>query len=103
MLNNLVKNAIQAIPDGKQGIVNISLVQQDHKAVITVADNGEGIPDELQEKVFFPNFTTKSSGMGLGLAMSKNIVEAAGGNLYFFTEKDKGTSFFVELPLLNDE
>lgn len=100
VLNNLVKNAIQAIPDGKQGIVNISLVQQDQKAVIMVADNGEGIPDELQEKVFFPNFTTKSSGMGLGLAMSKNIVEAAGGNLYFFTEKDKGTSFFVELPLI---
>jgi signal transduction histidine kinase len=100
VLNNLVKNAIQAIPDGKQGIVNISLAQQDQKAVITVADNGEGIPDELQEKVFFPNFTTKSSGMGLGLAMSKNIVEAAGGNLYFFTEKDKGTSFFVELPLI---
>lgn len=100
VLNNLVKNAIQAIPDGKQGIVNISLVLQDQKAVITVADNGDGIPDELQEKVFYPNFTTKSSGTGLGLAMSKNIVEAAGGNLYFFTEKDKGTSFIVELPLI---
>lgn len=102
VLNNLVKNAIQAIPDNRKGRIDISLCQRDDLAVIAVADNGDGIPENVREKVFYPNFTTKSSGTGLGLAMSKSIVEAAGGNLYFYTKTNEGTTFFVELPVLNE-
>ncbi len=99
VLNNLVKNAIQAIPDTRKGHLQIKLLRIGKKAQISVKDNGTGISEELQEKVFYPNFTTKNSGMGLGLAISKNIIDAAGGRIYFETEYGKGTTFFIELPL----
>jgi len=63
-----------------------------------VRDNGQGIPEAIRQKVFSPNFTTKSSGMGLGLAICRNIVQQAGGQIYFQTEELAGTTFFVELP-----
>ena len=66
---------------------------------ISVKDNGEGIAPETQERIFIPNFTTKSSGTGLGLAMCMGIVEQAHGQLWFETEQGKGTIFHVELPL----
>lgn len=99
VLNNLLTNASQAIPDDRQGRIRVALVANGNFAIVQVQDNGSGIPAELQEKVFQPNFTTKSSGTGLGLAMSKNIVEAAGGRIYFASEVGKGTTFFVELPI----
>ncbi|HZH99610.1 MAG TPA: HAMP domain-containing sensor histidine kinase, partial [Flavisolibacter sp.] len=71
----------------------------DEQIIIRIADNGEGIPDEMHDRIFTPNFTTKTSGTGLGLAMSKSIVEQAGGTIWFETEKGKGTTFFVQLPL----
>ncbi|MCB0547444.1 MAG: HAMP domain-containing protein [Phaeodactylibacter sp.] len=101
VLNNLLKNAQQAIPEGRHGQIIIQLYQHDGNSIIKVSDNGSGIPEEVQPKVFEPNFTTKSSGMGLGLAMCKGMVEAAGGRLYFKTSKDEGTDFFVELPGLS--
>jgi len=63
-----------------------------------VKDNGAGIPDDLREKIFVPNFTTKTSGMGLGLAMVKNIIETSNGKIWFETELEKGTVFYVSLP-----
>lgn len=99
VLNNLVKNAIQAIPDERRGRVLISLRREGEQAVIRVSDNGCGIPEERGAHVFVPNFTTKSSGTGLGLAMCKNIVESTGGRIYFESEIDEGTVFFVELPI----
>jgi signal transduction histidine kinase len=98
VLNNLLKNAIQAIPESEEGWVKISLSEQAGKALLSVQDNGTGIPEDIREKVFSPNFSTKTSGMGLGLAMCKNIVDAAGGRLWFETEMHRGTVFFVELP-----
>jgi signal transduction histidine kinase len=68
--------------------------------IITVTDNGSGISKDAQSQIFTPNFTTKSSGTGLGLSMSKGIVENAQGELWFETMVDKGTSFFVKLPLV---
>jgi signal transduction histidine kinase len=62
-------------------------------------DNGGGIPAELRSKIFTPNFTTKTSGTGLGLAMCKGIVEESKGNIWFQTSLGEGTTFFVELPL----
>lgn len=99
VINNLVKNALQAIPDGRNGQVAIDLKKEGEKAMLSVTDNGSGIPESLKEKVFFPNFTTKNSGMGLGLAMSRSIVNTAGGRIFFTTEENQGTTFYVELPI----
>ncbi len=101
-LNNLIKNAIQAIPETRLGIITVSLKKKDTMAIIEVRDNGVGIPEDKQKNVFVPNFTTKSSGTGLGLAITRNIVESAAGKIYFETEVDIGTSFFIELPIVNN-
>ncbi len=100
VFNNLIKNALQAIPDGRKGLVEIHLYRKDQLAIIKVSDNGTGIPLDKQEKVFVPNFTTKNSGTGLGLAISKNIIEAVDGSIYFQTEPNVGTDFFVEMPIV---
>ena len=101
VINNLLKNAIQAIPEDRKGQIKISLYQQENKAILKVVDNGTGIPPEIQEKVFSPNFSTKNSGTGLGLAICKSIIEGFKGDIYFETEMDKGTIFYVELPLMS--
>lgn len=100
IFSNLIKNALQAIPAGVHGIITISLTATFDKLLVTIKDNGAGIPEEIKPRMFTPNFTTKSSGMGLGLSIVKRYVETAGGNIWFESEKDKGTSFFIELPLL---
>jgi signal transduction histidine kinase len=100
VFNNLVKNAIQAIPSDQAGLVQILLRPKDSKtALVEIRDNGEGIPEERKGDIFVPNFTTKSSGSGIGLAMCKNIVKMAQGDIYFESQEGQGTSFFVELPL----
>jgi len=103
VLNNIVKNAIQAIPEHRAGMIMMSLSQVKNNAVITVTDNGTGIPADMREKVFTPNFTTKSSGTGLGLAISANMIESFNGRIYFETEEGKGTSFYIEIPLMRLE
>ena len=70
--------------------------------LIKIKDNGEGIPEHIQPEIFTPNFTTKTSGTGLGLAMCKRIVEQMNGLIWFETTIDEGTSFFVQLPLSTD-
>ncbi len=100
---NLVKNAIQAIPEEREGQIGIRLKTDEQTARVDVIDNGRGIPDELSDKLFQPNFTTKSSGMGMGLAIVKSIVENAGGSIRYETELGKGTTFVVELPLVSEE
>ncbi|MGX5819862.1 sensor histidine kinase [Chitinophaga lutea] len=101
LFTNLLQNAVQAIPEGREGHVAISMKEDgpDH-VLVEVIDNGSGIPTEVQPKIFVPNFTTKSSGTGLGLAMCKNIVELAGGEIWFKTSPGIGTTFFVRLPLV---
>jgi len=99
VLNNLLQNAHQAIPSGRRGSISMRLVSnQPHTWTIEVVDNGSGIPESIRDRVFTPNFTTKSSGMGLGLAMCKAIVEQAGGEITFTTTPDVGTLFSVTLP-----
>ncbi len=100
VLNNLINNAIQAIPQNRRGKIEIMLRSNDRIAQICVKDNGVGIPDELRNKVFLPNFTSKSSGTGLGLAMCQQIIENANGKIYFTTELNVGSQFFVEIPLM---
>ncbi len=96
VFNNLIKNAIQAIPAERKGKIDIRLTSGEKYWRVEVSDNGLGIPEELQDKLFVPYFTTKSTGTGLGLAMVKQIVEMHGGKIWF-ESKDEGTSFFVEI------
>lgn len=103
ILNNIVKNAIQAIPNERRGKIHISLYKEDNNAIIKVKDNGLGIPEEMRSKVFEPNFTTKSSGTGLGLAISANMLESCNGRLYFETVENRGTAFYIEIPMMRLE
>jgi signal transduction histidine kinase len=102
VFNNLINNAIQAIPDGRSGVVTVEVnLNGNNRYRIKIKDNGIGIPEDKKENIFRPNFTTKTGGTGLGLAMSKNIIESSGGKIWFETEVDQGTTFFIELPKLN--
>lgn len=98
VVTNLVKNAIQAMPNSEIPKIVISVGANNGDVVITVADNGSGVSEDNKDKVFEPKFTTKTSGMGLGLAMVKNIVETYKGSISFVSEKDKGTTFKVTFP-----
>jgi two-component system nitrogen regulation sensor histidine kinase NtrY len=99
VFNNLIRNAIQAVPAGTEPSVDIYAEVTDPVVRVMISDNGAGIPEELHERLFEPNFTTKSSGMGLGLAIVKKIMESSGGRVWFETRKGEGTSFFLEWPL----
>lgn len=96
VFNNLVKNAKQSIPEFREGLVEILVSEADEWITVAVKDNGSGIPAENQDKVFVPNFTTKSSGTGLGLAIVKQMVEGAGGSIWFETSEN-GSVFFVRI------
>lgn len=99
VVTNLVKNGIQAISeDSENPKIEVRVFNNDNNVNITVEDNGSGITDENKLKVFEPKFTTKTSGMGLGLAMVKNIVETYGGSITFSSEYKKGTIFIVTFP-----
>lgn len=100
VITNLVKNAIQAIPDEQENKKVEVLVYREGKEVkIVVKDNGKGINEENQSRIFEPKFTTKTSGMGLGLAIIKNIIENYNGTITFETETNKGTTFYVSFPI----
>jgi signal transduction histidine kinase len=96
--NNLLKNAIEASPPGRYGIIEINYLITSKSILLTIKDNGNGIPENLREKIFEPNFTTKSSGTGLGLAFVKNSIENAGGKVWFETILGAGTTFYFSLP-----
>ena len=97
---NLVKNAIQAIPEEQEEkLVVVQLIKSNNSIILSVQDNGIGIENEQKEVIFEPKFTTKSSGMGLGLAIIKNIVENYNGTITVSTERGKGSTFSIELPL----
>jgi len=97
--NNLLLNARQAVPPGRVPRLSVSLTQADGQAHIRIQDNGSGIAEAVRERVFLPNFTTKASGSGIGLAVARRGIESAGGRLWFETEEGVGTTFFIELPL----
>ena len=96
--NNLLKNALQAIPENRQGKIEVALSKKNSTFLIKIKDNGSGISEDTMNKIFTPNFTTKTGGMGLGLAMVKSIVENFNGKIWFETAREKGTTFFVSLP-----
>ena len=98
----MVKNAIQSIPKQQENkAVAVTIKKESSNVVITVADNGMGIAAEDFNRIFEPKFTTKSSGMGLGLSIIKNIIENYNGTITFESRKGKGTTFTVSLPIIN--
>jgi nitrogen fixation/metabolism regulation signal transduction histidine kinase len=99
LLTNLLQNAVQSVPEDKKAEIEIATVEEENNVTVSVKDNGIGISEEMRNKIFTPNFTTKTSGTGLGLAMCKGIVEKLGGRIWFETEENRYTIFFVELPL----
>lgn len=99
---NLIQNAIQSVPDGRKAIIDIDTSGNKNEVLVKVTDNGKGIPAEMTSKIFTPNFTTKSSGTGLGLAMCKGIVEKSNGKIWFETIEGRSTTFLVQLPLANN-
>ncbi len=102
VFTNLLKNAIQSVPDDKEGHIEISINEERTHCVIQIKDNGVGIPKERFEDIFEPNFTTKSSGTGLGLAICKSIVESTDGEIWFENNTDvDGATFFVRLKKIN--
>lgn len=102
VFNNLIKNAIQSIPSGQKGVVNLEISIHDGMARVTVSDNGKGIAEENRNKLFVPSFTTKTGGMGLGLAIARRIIENAGGEIWFESTEGVGSVFYVELPYVSD-
>jgi signal transduction histidine kinase len=100
LFTNLLQNALEACNEEGKRVISVSEEVHEESIIVKVTDNGEGIPPEMESKIFIPNFTTKSSGTGLGLAMSKTIIEQAKGKIWFETVVGSGTTFFVELPIL---
>ncbi|MFC7525776.1 ATP-binding protein [Parapedobacter sp. GCM10030251] len=97
--NNLIKNSIEATITKRKCVIDIHVnYDLDHYVSIAIQDNGHGISVEAREKLFQPNFTTKSSGTGLGLAFVKQAVEGMGGSIRYETHVGKGTTFFIRIP-----
>ncbi|AUC21254.1 two-component sensor histidine kinase [Polaribacter sejongensis] len=97
VITNLVKNAIQAVNVEENPLIEVKVFSEDLNIKITVSDNGKGISDDLKDLIFEPKFTTKSSGMGLGLGMIRNIIEAYKGTISFTSKEGLGTVFTVIL------
>jgi len=103
VFNNLIKNSIQSIDYQNNGLVSITVQPEQDQCKISVSDNGCGISEELKSRIFQPDFTTKSGGMGLGLAMVRNIILQHGGTIDFISESGKGTTFYFYLKLISHE
>ncbi len=97
VFGNIIKNAIQAIGKKEGGLIKINIKDLTDKFLIKINDNGCGIGEEEKKKIFMPNFTTKSSGMGVGLSIVYDIMEVLGGKINFESEVDKGTTFIIEI------
>jgi nitrogen fixation/metabolism regulation signal transduction histidine kinase len=99
VFSNLIKNSLQALSESTDGKITIILEKHTDYYNISISDNGPGIPDELANKIFSPSFTTKSSGMGLGLAIVNSIIKSYNGSINFTSEVNSGTTFYITFPL----
>jgi nitrogen fixation/metabolism regulation signal transduction histidine kinase len=99
VFSNILINSIQSVPEGKEAQIKGEIkINGKDKVLVSIQDNGNGIPENIKDKIFVPNFSTKSGGSGIGLAIAKRGIEHAGGKIWFETEEGIGTKFFVELP-----
>jgi signal transduction histidine kinase len=100
-ISNLIINGIQAVQKGKKPLIRISLEQVEmNKILISVSDNGQGIREDIKDKIFMPNFSTKYSGSGIGLAIAKRAIEHAQGKIWFDSKPEIGTTFYIQLPVM---
>jgi nitrogen fixation/metabolism regulation signal transduction histidine kinase len=97
VFSNLMKNAVQSIPGEREGVIRVVVTDDGNYYLVAVQDNGHGIPKSRHNQIFVPNFTTKTGGTGLGLAMVKNMIESMEGSVSFESEEEVGTTFFVKL------
>ena len=103
IITNMMKNAQEAIPNDRMGEVIMGTRERsDNHILIWIQDNGKGIPKEKRESIFQPNFSTKNSGTGLGLAMVKKMVERAEGEIWFESTEGIGTTFYMVFPKVKD-
>lgn len=98
IITNLITNAKQATSSERESIINVDLEQIQKRIIISVEDNGVGIPEDMYERIFEPNFTSKNSGMGLGLTMVRKMIEDYNGNITVKSEVGKYTKFIITLP-----
>ena len=98
VITNLLKNAFQAIPEGRTPKIDVNISENNDDVIISISDNGYGISKTDMKKIFEPSFTTKSSGMGLGLSMIKSIITAYNGNITFSSKSNVGTTFNINFP-----
>lgn len=98
VITNLLKNAFQAIPVDRTPKIDVNISDDDNFVKISISDNGYGISKTDTEKIFEPSFTTKSSGMGLGLSMIKSIINAYNGDISFKSKTNIGTTFNINFP-----
>jgi two-component system nitrogen regulation sensor histidine kinase NtrY len=102
VITNLVKNAIQAIPEEQeQKAILVRVYSNEKDIIISISDNGIGVDADISDKIFEPKFTTKSSGMGLGLGIIKKIIENYNGAITFVSKEKIGTTFTIQLPKNN--
>ena len=100
VFTNLINNAIQAIGNNEEGMISIELKSLHNKYSLKISDSGGGISAELSDRIFQPNFTTKSGGMGMGLAIVKSIIQGLGGEISFTSKEGSGTTFILVFPAL---
>ena len=101
VFGNIIKNGIQAIGN-EIGHIEVIISRLGEKYRIQISDNGCGIKEDDKKKVFFPNFTTKSSGMGVGLSVSHDIIQGMGGSITFSSKEGIGTVFTIDIPILKE-
>lgn len=100
VISNLIINGIQSVENEQRAEIKVILFQNGESVQLEIKDNGKGVGEELKQKIFLPNFSTKSEGSGLGLAIAKRGVETAGGKIWFKTKIGQGTSFFLSFPVI---
>lgn len=98
-MTNLIQNGLQSVKSNKQAKIEVNLMSDKKKIIISVKDNGQGVDPNLKEKIFEPKFTTKTKGMGLGLGIVKNIIDSHKGKITYETDKKTGTTFIIELKI----
>jgi len=110
IVSNLIINGIQAVPDDRSALIRVTLTSKNSHVKLEIQDNGKGIPEDLKDKIFVPNFSTKSEGSGLGLAIARRggetaggkiWLETAGGKIWFVTQENVGTSFYLSFPKIS--
>ncbi|MGF1638533.1 MAG: ATP-binding protein, partial [Cyclobacteriaceae bacterium] len=99
-ISNIIINGLQSVAEGEKPVLRSQLVMLKNKRLLlSILDNGVGISEEIRDKIFIPNFSTKPNGSGIGLAIARRGIEHAGGKIWFESEPGNGTTFFIELPI----